>query len=70
MNGKEIGGRKMSRWKVGRHSEKRPFFCHFIFLPFSWLPPKAALGVSHFSWFIPRIMPTDRAAMRARNQNP
>src|SRR4029077_12092392 len=38
----------MSRWKVVRRSDKRRFFCHFIFLPFSWLRSKAGPRGSAF----------------------
>jgi hypothetical protein len=40
---KDLVAKKWTREMIFRYFERR-FFCHFIFLPFSWLRPKAALG--------------------------
>src|SRR5207248_1542573 len=50
-NGKQ--GKRIWWQKDNRYSDKRRFSCHFIFLPFSWLRPKAAMVFLHLSWFIP-----------------
>jgi hypothetical protein len=49
---KKSGGKKMDKREIIFRYFERRFFCHFIFLPFSWLRPKAALGLSRLSWFL------------------
>jgi len=46
---KKSGGKKMESREIEHRYFERPFFCPFIFLPSSWLRPKAALGISRLS---------------------
>jgi hypothetical protein len=46
---KTSGGKKIDMREMNFRYFERRFFCHFIFLPFSWLRPKAALAVSWLS---------------------